>query len=391
MFAASPNSSYNAVPLLVLLTKSTGDRRYLDAAIRAADFCWSNGQSQGRFVGGTIDNPDVLDKEAATLSLEAYLHLYDATRDPKWLPRAVAAANFAETWIYCWNVPMPEDDDDAGRHWKRGVPTAGLQLISTGHSLVDAYMAFDVDEFAQLARLTDDTHYLDVAQLLLHNTKNMLALPGRTFDLGEPGWQQEHWSLAPRRGYGLHRGWLPWVATSQLNGIFGLLDLDPDLDPAPTQYILFNRAPGQGMNQHVPETLGRKQFEEVLAQFPNRPEARVQTGLSYVFSCFRTPPETTLAALKTFLAAAEETDTPVLVQIDTEHWWEARPDFGIGGIRPGPATIRPIARTWNGPAGRPTTPSRLRGAIGAGNSVSCRHPIWPARVTSPHVERRSGD
>ena len=46
---------------------------------------------------------------------------------------------------------MPEDDDDAGRHWKRGVPTAGLQLISTGHSLVDAYMAFDVDEFAQLS------------------------------------------------------------------------------------------------------------------------------------------------------------------------------------------------------------------------------------------------
>ena len=72
-------------------------------------------------------------------------------------------------------------------------------------------------------------HYLDVARLLLHNTKNMLALPGRTFDLATPGWQQEHWSLAPRRGYGLHRGWLPWVATSQLNGIFGVLDLDGDV------------------------------------------------------------------------------------------------------------------------------------------------------------------
>ncbi len=229
VIAASPNSSYNAVSLLVLLSKATGDTRYLNAAVRAADFCWSNGQSQGRFVGGTIDNPDVLDKEAATLSLEAYLHLHEATGDPKWLPRAVAAAQFAETWIYCWNVPMPADDDDSHRHWKQGVSTVGLQLISTGHSLVDAYMAFDVDEYARLAKLTGDRHYLDVACLLLHNTKSMLALPGRTFDLGEPGWQQEHWSLAPRRGYGLHRGWLPWVATSQLNGIFGLMDLDPDL------------------------------------------------------------------------------------------------------------------------------------------------------------------
>ena len=121
---------------------------------------------------------------------------------------------------------MPADADNAQLHWKRGVPTAGLQLIATGHSLVDAYMAFDVDEYARLYRYTRDPHYLDVARLLLHNTKGMLALPGRNYDLRGPGWQQEHWSLAPRRGMGLHRLWLPWVATSQLNGIFGLMEFD---------------------------------------------------------------------------------------------------------------------------------------------------------------------
>jgi hypothetical protein len=42
-------------------------------------------------------------------------------------------------------------------------------------------------------------------------------------------WQQEHYSLAPPRGQGLHRLWLPWVATSQRNGIFGLMDFDPKL------------------------------------------------------------------------------------------------------------------------------------------------------------------
>ena len=57
------------------------------------------------------------------------------------------------------------------------------------------------------------------------------------------------------------------------------------------------------------------------------PGRRIQTGLSYVFSCFRTPPETTIAALRTFLQTSEDTNTPVLVQIDTEHWWEARPDL----------------------------------------------------------------
>ena len=226
---ASAASTYNAVPLLVLLSDLTGEKKYLAAAIRAAEFSWEHGQARGKFVGGTIDNPDVIDKEAGTLSLEAYLSLYEKTRESKWLDRAKVAADYAETFIYIWNVPMPDDEDNAKLHWKRGVPTTGLQIIATGHSLVDEYMAYDTDEFAKLSVYAKDPHYLEVARILLHNTKAMLALPGRTYDLRGPGWQQEHWSLAPVRGFGLHRGWLPWVATSQLNGIVGLREFDPAL------------------------------------------------------------------------------------------------------------------------------------------------------------------
>ena len=113
--------------------------------------------------------------------------------------------------------------------------------------------------------------------------------------------------------------------------LFGLLTVShagqPADVPQPTQYILFNRAPGQGMYQGRPETLGRRQFDEVLAEFPNRPGAPIQTGLSFVFSPFRTPPETTVKALRIFLEAAEQTETPIVVQIDLEHWWQARPDL----------------------------------------------------------------
>jgi hypothetical protein len=171
----------------------------------------------------------VPDKEAGTLALEAYLALHEATGEARWLERARAAAAYAETWIYLWDVPMAEGEEASGLHWKPGVPTTGVQLIATGHSLVDAYMAFDADEYARLYRAGGDAHDREVARLLLHNTKAMLALPGRGYDLAGPGWQQEHWSLAPRRGRGLHRGWLPWVATSQLNGVVGLEEGDPEL------------------------------------------------------------------------------------------------------------------------------------------------------------------
>lgn len=226
---ASPQSSYNAVPLLVSMGKMTGESRYIEAAIRAMELVWDNGQSCGAYVGGTIDNPDVIDKEAGTLSLEACLALFEATQDHKWIERAAAAGDFAETWIYLWNVPMPADADAGGLHWKPGVPTTGVQLISSGHSLVDMFMTYNPGHYAKLAKYTGDPHYAAVARLLLHNTKNMLALPGRTYDLPGPGWQQEHWSMAPRRGIGLHRGWLPWVSTSHLNGIQTLEEFDPQV------------------------------------------------------------------------------------------------------------------------------------------------------------------
>ena len=126
----SGTSSYNPVPMLVKLSRETGQKRYLDAAIRAADYVWENYGSHGVFVGGTTDNPNITDKEAGMLSLEAFLDLYDATKEPKWLNRAVAAGNYTESWIWIWNVPMPLGAIDSDLNWKRGVPTVGVQGIT---------------------------------------------------------------------------------------------------------------------------------------------------------------------------------------------------------------------------------------------------------------------
>ena len=227
---ASGTSSYNPVPMLVELSQQTGETKYLDAGIRAADYVWQNYGSHGVFVGGATDNPNVTDKEAGMLSLEAFLDLYDATKDPKWLHRAIAAGNYAESYIWIWNVPMPLDAIDANLNWKRGVPTVGVQGITTrAAGGVDEYLDWAVPAYARLYKLTNDEHYLDVARILLLNTKSMLALPGRTYDLKGPGWQQEHWGMSGARGFGTHRSWLPWVSVNHLHGITGLEEFDPAL------------------------------------------------------------------------------------------------------------------------------------------------------------------
>ncbi len=228
---AAPQSSYNAVPMLVHLTQLTGDDKYRIAAVRAAELSWTTEQAFDHFVGGTIDNPNIIDKEAATLSVEAYLALYEQGGEKKWLERAMAAADHAETYIYAWDVPMPEDARQEELHWMKGVSTVGLNVVSTSRpGLADSFMAFDVDEYAKLYKYTGDDHYLDVAVLLLHNSNNMLALPGRELNMPGPGWTSEHIGLGPpHRGRGLNRLWLPWVATCRLNGIFFTEQFDPQL------------------------------------------------------------------------------------------------------------------------------------------------------------------
>lgn len=227
---ASGTSSYNAVPFLALLSQATGEGRYLSAALRAAEYIWSVYGAQGVFVGGTIDNPDVVDKEAGALTLEAFITLYEATQDPQWLERARVAADYTETWIYIWNVPMPEDAKDDELKWKRGVPTYGLQGITAGPwGGVDEYLDWSTAAYAKLYQYTGDPHYKHVALILLHDTKAMLALPGRTYGLAGPGWQQEHWLLGPQRGIGGHGGWLGWVTANHLYSITGLEEFDPEL------------------------------------------------------------------------------------------------------------------------------------------------------------------
>jgi hypothetical protein len=222
-------TSYGPEPFLVRMSEETGDKKYLNSAIRAGDYIWANFGSKCVFLGAT--GGEAADKESGMLSLEAFLALYDATREPKWLERTKTAADYTESWIWIWNVPMPIGADPSGLGWKPGVPTMGANGIASNvPGEVDQYLDWAVPSYAELYKHTNDQHYLDVARVLLHGTKAMLALPGRTYDLLGPGWQQEHWRMGPGiRGIGAHRTWLPWISVNHLHGITGLEELDPAL------------------------------------------------------------------------------------------------------------------------------------------------------------------
>jgi hypothetical protein len=220
----SPSGTAAAVPFLTAARELVAEAG--PAAERAADFVWQR-FGDGSYTGATLDNPDVVDKEAAILAAEAFLALAEATDDAVWVTRAESAASVAASWIYLWDVPMPVDADAAGIHWKPGVPTTGLQLIASGVSMVDGFLSVNASVFARLWQRTGDGHWLDVARIVTHGTCAMFATAAHPHDLRGLGWQQEHWSLAPRRGYGLNRRWLTWVPVAHVRGVQRLEDLGP--------------------------------------------------------------------------------------------------------------------------------------------------------------------
>jgi rhamnogalacturonyl hydrolase YesR len=87
------STTYAPVPLLVLLSDETGDAKYKQAAIRAGEYVWNSWGVRGNYVGGASDNPNITDKEAGMLSLEAFLSLYESTKENKWLEYAKYAGD----------------------------------------------------------------------------------------------------------------------------------------------------------------------------------------------------------------------------------------------------------------------------------------------------------
>ena len=246
----SLTSTLHPVRLLIDLSCATGDMKYRAAALRAATLALKANADGPSYIGGTPDNPDVVDKEAGWIAFDSYLALYDVTQDKRWLDAAVDAATFTETWIYAWNVPLPIDADPA----KLGVPRvktfAGTNLIATGHSGVDNFLAFASFSYARLAIYTGDEHFAGVARLLQHNSAQFVDTgekSGNSLGYATPGLCVEAFTLAVNRGHSVNV-WLPWLTSAivepmaRMREAFGVTDVDAMLAIEPKQREQMNAA-----------------------------------------------------------------------------------------------------------------------------------------------------
>ena len=111
-----------------------------------------------------------------------------------------------------------------------------------------------------------------------------------------------------------------WVMLA--SDLVGAAGGDEDL-----QYILFNRTPGRRWNQGKPDTITESDFTEVMGRFPDQKNARLKVGVSYILSYLASDEDAVVSSLRRLLSNAARTNTPILIKLDGESWWSARPDL----------------------------------------------------------------
>jgi hypothetical protein len=221
VFNASTTNTSHIIPLLVDLYAITKQPRFHDAALLAGQHLIANQIATYNFVGGTPDNPDVIDKEAGVKALSALLALYDLTGDKAYVRHAVTAAGFVCSWTYYHDVGIPDGSHDQA--FPKGRGTRGSGIIATGHSGADTFSSVIWFDLLRLYVLTGDVYWHRQAIFHAYASKQLLDHDG-SLRYAMPGLQNEAFSVAPLRGRGV-RLWLPFLATTHLEPIVKASDV----------------------------------------------------------------------------------------------------------------------------------------------------------------------
>jgi hypothetical protein len=202
---------------------ANGGRRYVETAERAGRFIMEHHVAGDHYRGGTLDNPNVIDKESALLSMSALLSLHRYTGDGTQLAAAERAARLGVSWTSLWDVP-PLPGTPLGRARVRSAGWGGINSI-WGTGVGDIYSLFFLTDLLELAELTGDGLFASIAHLTARGTAQILSHPGEMFGFAGTGMQPEGIAFCDQGAddglitKGSTWGGLGWIYTA---GTYGL-------------------------------------------------------------------------------------------------------------------------------------------------------------------------
>jgi len=215
----SKANTISVVRFLIQFHLVTGEPQYKEAALRAGEWAYNNTYRLFEYRGSTCDNTDITDNESGIYAMFGFLSLYDLTGGQKWLEALIGAADFTETWTYCWSFPVrvlwPNHPFTKHR-------ISGQSPVTLGGGGGDMYMAACAYIYYRLYVITGDAHYRDYAEFIHNNTRQANDVDG-SFGYALPGLSHEGGRFGEQT-FTSHYHWLPWVTYVEVDPLSRLYD-----------------------------------------------------------------------------------------------------------------------------------------------------------------------
>ncbi len=155
---------------LVKAWQHTGEKKYLDSAVKAFWFYFGELAERGFTTAGALDTYSI-DKESASPLLRVCLRLYDATGEDRYIDAAEKIGWYLATWMMYFTVEYPADCMIS----RMGYDTFGSTSVSTPHNALDQYALRDVLSFKRLSELTGNPQWAERAKALWCNANQCIS------------------------------------------------------------------------------------------------------------------------------------------------------------------------------------------------------------------------
>jgi len=215
-----------AIPIgfLCKLFKSCPEKEeYREAAVRAGCYVLQHEVKNQRYQGGTLDNPNIVDKEAAQYAMASCYELYELTGEERFLDGALQAAQQFVTWNYIWNAPMQKDTILG----QKGFKTKGMGAINSiwCGGVVDIYSLFHVRELYLIGKAAKEPFLEQMAEWISVAAQQILSYPEDNMGFKGIGMQPEGFGICAQ---GIDEGmiakgdiWgtLGWIYSAGIDGV----------------------------------------------------------------------------------------------------------------------------------------------------------------------------
>ena len=158
--------------ILPLLTayKYTGEKKYLDSAVRAFDFYYRELEEYGFTTAGALDTYSI-DKESASPLLRCCMRLHQVTGDDSYVPKGEKIGWYLATWMMHFTVKYDQDTVLG----QMGFDTFGSTSVSTPHNALDQYALRDILSFKWLYEQTGYIQWYERAQALWYGANQCIS------------------------------------------------------------------------------------------------------------------------------------------------------------------------------------------------------------------------